>query len=89
LRLHQTIDQGILPNPLIPDAFFAAAYDLTDNDSPTGEYVNIPINAPENYAFFFKIAVFTLVTNKPSPTDFPTPPRTCFTVRISAQTVPQ
>jgi hypothetical protein len=37
LRLHQTIDQGYLPNPLIPDAFFATAYDLTDNDSPTGE----------------------------------------------------
>lgn len=37
LRLHQTGDQGVLPNPLMPEAFFATAYDLTDHDSPTGE----------------------------------------------------
>ncbi|XP_059471569.1 sialate O-acetylesterase-like [Neocloeon triangulifer] len=37
LRFHQTADQGVLPNPLLADAFFAAAYDLTDRNAPTGD----------------------------------------------------
>jgi hypothetical protein len=37
LRFHQTVDQGILPNALMPDGFFATAYDLTDRNSPSGE----------------------------------------------------
>jgi hypothetical protein len=58
LRLHQTIDQGVLPNPLIPDAFFATAYDLTDNSAPTGEYayVNLKLqNFTTNYKLNYSI----------------------------------
>jgi hypothetical protein len=36
IRMHQTADQGVLPNPYIPEAFMAAAYDLTDHESPLG-----------------------------------------------------
>lgn len=32
--MHQTADQGVLPNPYMPEAFMAAAYDLTDHESP-------------------------------------------------------
>ncbi|XP_059491027.1 sialate O-acetylesterase-like [Neocloeon triangulifer] len=37
LRVHQTADQGVLPNVLIPEAFVGNTYDLTDHDSPTGD----------------------------------------------------
>lgn len=37
LRLHQTVNEGVLPNPFIPEAFFATAYDLTDRDAPLGQ----------------------------------------------------
>ncbi|XP_065332916.1 sialate O-acetylesterase-like [Cloeon dipterum] len=36
IRWHQTVDLGVLPNALLPDAFTAASYDLTDHLSPTG-----------------------------------------------------
>jgi hypothetical protein len=39
LRMHQSADQGVLPNPYMPEAFMAAAYDLPDHDSPSGAYV--------------------------------------------------
>lgn len=39
MRMHQTADQGVLPNPFIPEGFMAAAYDLTDHESPTGPWV--------------------------------------------------
>ncbi|XP_059480899.1 sialate O-acetylesterase-like [Neocloeon triangulifer] len=35
-RWHQTLDVGILPNALAPEAFTGAVYDLTDHFSPTG-----------------------------------------------------
>ncbi|CAB3376685.1 Hypothetical predicted protein [Cloeon dipterum] len=37
LRWHQTVDQGVLPNSYLPEAFLGTTYDLTDHDSPTGD----------------------------------------------------
>lgn len=37
VRWHQTVNQGVLPNVYMQEAFFAASYDTTDPDSPTGK----------------------------------------------------
>jgi hypothetical protein len=37
--MHQTADQGVVPNAFIPEGFMAAAYDLTDHESPLGPCV--------------------------------------------------